>query len=228
MEEKKPTDRQDDIRKLAERFFRCVTAQKAEKLRDFFAPEACVRWYCSDEQFTAEEYIRANCEYPGTWKARVERVEMLPEAGENSRFVTVARVWSEEASFHVTSFFSLKAGRIESLDEYWGEDGSAPDWRRKRKLGRRIAKRQRREKTDNYVYILRCGDSSLYTGWTNDLKKRVACHQSGRGAKYTKSHQPVKLVYHERFDTKEEAMHREWEIKQMTRAQKEALLCAAK
>ncbi len=75
-----------------------------------------------------------------------------------------------------------------------------------------------------YTYILRCGDGSLYTGWTNDLEKRLASHQSGRGAKYTKTHQPVSLVYHECFSTKEEAMRREWQIKHLSKAEKEELI----
>ncbi len=76
----------------------------------------------------------------------------------------------------------------------------------------------------NYTYILRCGDGSLYTGWTNDLEKRIRTHNEGRGGKYTRSRLPVELVYHEEFETKEEAMRREWEIKQLTRAEKEKLI----
>ena len=76
----------------------------------------------------------------------------------------------------------------------------------------------------NYTYILRCGDGSLYTGWTNDLEKRIRTHNEGRGGKYTRSRLPVQLVYHEEFETKEEAMRREWEIKQLTRAEKEKLI----
>ncbi|MCI8852967.1 MAG: GIY-YIG nuclease family protein [Lachnospiraceae bacterium] len=76
----------------------------------------------------------------------------------------------------------------------------------------------------NYTYILQCGDGSLYTGWTNHLEKRINMHKTGRGAKYTKAHLPVKLVYCESFPTKEEAMHREWEIKQLSRRQKLALI----
>ncbi len=79
----------------------------------------------------------------------------------------------------------------------------------------------------NYTYILRCGDGSLYTGWTNHLEKRVADHNSGRGAKYTKAHLPVSLVYYESFETKEEAMKRECAIKKLTRAQKEELIASA-
>ena len=76
----------------------------------------------------------------------------------------------------------------------------------------------------NYTYILECADGTYYCGWTNDLEKRVAAHNAGKGGKYTRVRLPVKLVYREEFDTKEEAMSREWHIKQMTRAQKEALI----
>ncbi len=79
----------------------------------------------------------------------------------------------------------------------------------------------------NYTYILRCGDGSLYTGWTNHLEKRVADHNSGHGAKYTKAHLPVSLVYYESFETKEDAMKRECAIKKLTRAQKEELIASA-
>ncbi len=76
----------------------------------------------------------------------------------------------------------------------------------------------------NYTYIVRCRDGSLYTGWTNNLEKRIKDHNSGRGAKYTKSRRPVLLAYYEEFATKEEAMRREWEIKQMKRQEKQDLV----
>ena len=76
----------------------------------------------------------------------------------------------------------------------------------------------------NYTYIARCSDGTLYTGWTNDLKKRIKDHNEGRGAKYTRSRRPVELVYFEEFYTKEEAMSREWTIKQMTRRKKEEMI----
>lgn len=75
-----------------------------------------------------------------------------------------------------------------------------------------------------YTYIVECSDGTLYTGWTNDLEKRVRAHNAGKGAKYTKSRIPVKLVYFETFATKQEAMRREYEVKQYTRKEKEALL----
>ncbi len=76
----------------------------------------------------------------------------------------------------------------------------------------------------NYTYIVRCADGTLYCGWTNHLQERVAAHNSGRGAKYTKSRRPVELVYYEEFGTKEEAMRREAQIKRMERAEKMALI----
>ena len=76
----------------------------------------------------------------------------------------------------------------------------------------------------NYTYILRCSDGTYYTGWTKDLEKRLAAHNAGTAAKYTKPRRPVVLIYHETFPTKEAAMRREWQIKQLTRTQKEALI----
>ena len=76
----------------------------------------------------------------------------------------------------------------------------------------------------NYTYILRCRDGTLYTGWTNDIEKRVKAHNEGKGAKYTKARLPVKLVYSEEFETKTEAMKREYASKRMRREAKEKLI----
>ncbi|EKY29803.1 GIY-YIG nuclease family protein [Clostridium celatum] len=76
----------------------------------------------------------------------------------------------------------------------------------------------------NYVYILRCNDNSLYTGWTNNLEKRLKVHASGKGAKYTKARLPIELVYFEEFEDKIEAMRREYVIKQLTRKEKLILI----
>lgn len=76
----------------------------------------------------------------------------------------------------------------------------------------------------NYTYILRCADGSLYTGWTNDLEQRVRKHNAGNGGKYTRARRPVSLCYWEAFSTKEEAMRREWEIKQLPRSGKLRLM----
>lgn len=76
----------------------------------------------------------------------------------------------------------------------------------------------------NYVYMLRCRDGSLYTGWTNDLEKRLRSHNAGAGGKYTRSRRPVELIWHEAFETKEQAMSREWHVKRLSRAEKLALI----
>lgn len=76
----------------------------------------------------------------------------------------------------------------------------------------------------NYTYIVRCRDGTLYTGWTNNIEKRMETHNSGKGAKYTKSRRPVRLVYYEEYDTKEEAMRREYAIKHMEKKEKEKLI----
>ena len=80
----------------------------------------------------------------------------------------------------------------------------------------------------NYTYIVECSDGTLYTGYTNDLEKRIKAHNSGKGAKYTRSRLPVCLVYFEEYETKELAQSREWHIKRLTRAKKLELIAKAK
>ena len=76
----------------------------------------------------------------------------------------------------------------------------------------------------NVVYMLRCGDGSLYTGWTNDLEKRVKAHQAGRGAKYTRSRLPVELAWYAVCPGRREAMRLEYALKHLSRSQKLALV----
>ena len=80
----------------------------------------------------------------------------------------------------------------------------------------------------NYVYIVECYDGSLYTGWTTDVDKRVEAHNSGKGAKYTRSRRPVKLVYTEELPTKEDALSREAAIKKLTPVKKRQLISESK
>ena len=78
--------------------------------------------------------------------------------------------------------------------------------------------------SDHYVYMLRCADKSLYTGYTTDPDRRVAEHNAGDGAKYTRGRTPVELVYLECYDSRSAAMSREYEIKQLRRAEKRRLV----
>lgn len=80
---------------------------------------------------------------------------------------------------------------------------------------------------DCFVYMLECANGALYTGWTTDLDKRVAAHNAGRGARYTRLHRPVRLVYWERHATRSEAQRREIAIKRLGRAAKRQLIAAA-
>ncbi len=75
-----------------------------------------------------------------------------------------------------------------------------------------------------YIYILECADGTWYTGWTTDPERRLKVHNSGKGAKYTRSRRPVRLIYTETFETAVEAQRREYAIKRLTRAQKEAIV----
>ena len=75
----------------------------------------------------------------------------------------------------------------------------------------------------NYTYMLLCSDGSYYTGWTNDLEKRVRTHQAGKGGKYTRARLPVRLVYYECYEEKQAAQSREVLLKQLSHAEKKAL-----
>lgn len=75
-----------------------------------------------------------------------------------------------------------------------------------------------------FVYILECADGTLYTGWTNCLEKRLAAHNSGRGAKYTRSRRPVRLVYWEEVPDRSVALSREAAIKALSRKEKLLLI----
>lgn len=75
-----------------------------------------------------------------------------------------------------------------------------------------------------YVYMLRCKDGTLYTGWTNNLEHRLAQHQQGKGAKYTRGRTPLELVYYEELADKESALKRECAIKKLTRQEKLQLI----
>ena len=78
--------------------------------------------------------------------------------------------------------------------------------------------------SDNYTYILKCADGSLYCGWTNNIEKRLSAHNAGTASKYTRTRRPVELAYFEQFETKQEAMSREYHIKRLTREEKLKLI----
>lgn len=116
-------------------FWDDVLRQDAEAIRGYFHPEAWVNWHNTNEHFTLEEFIRANCEYPGEWDGEVERIITTPD-----HIITATHVFTRDRSlsFHVTSFLHMIDDRIASVDEYWGDDGAPPQWRQEKHIGRKL------------------------------------------------------------------------------------------
>lgn len=116
-------------------FWIAVLGQNAEAIRKYFHPDAYVNWHNTNEHFTVEEFIQANCEYPGKWDGEVERTVCNGDL-----VITATHVYAKDRtlSFHVTSFFKIRNGKIASIDEYWGNDGEAPQWRLEMGIGSRI------------------------------------------------------------------------------------------
>ena len=115
-------------------FFRAVVGQDETALRAFFHPAARIFWPCTNERFSVEEYLRANCEYPGRWDGELERVEW---AGDVT--ILAGRIFGgERVSAHVVSFLKIADGRIAEMTEYFGGDGPAPEWRREMRIGTKI------------------------------------------------------------------------------------------
>ena len=116
-------------------YIRAVLNQDAASMHSFLHEKAAVRWHCTDECFTAEEYIHANCEYPGEWDGEIERIESCGKL-----IVAALRVFPKDksASFHCVSFIRIQDDKIMELDEYWADDGPPPEWRIKKHIGRSI------------------------------------------------------------------------------------------
>lgn len=125
-----------DINRRTEAFLSAVAGQDRGALRSCFVPTAVIRWPNTNEEFGLEDYLTANCGYPGDWQGAVERVEETEQGA-----VSVARIWAEDgsASLRVVSFFRFgEDGRIAELTEYYSDDGPVPQWRQELGLGRRI------------------------------------------------------------------------------------------
>ncbi len=113
-------------------YWRDVLRQDKNALRSYFQNDARINWHNTNEQFTVEEFIKANCTYPGSWDGEVEKVLYA-----DSEIVTVVHVYSidHKLSFHVTSFIRISNDKISAVDEYWGDDGAAPKWRQDLGIG---------------------------------------------------------------------------------------------
>ena len=118
-------------------FWAAVLRQDADAIRPYFHPEAYVNWHNTNEHFTVEEFIRANCEYPGQWEGEVEQIISTDDC-----MITATHVHSVDGkiSCHATSFIHIADGRITAMDEYWGDDGQVPQWRQEKHIGTPISK----------------------------------------------------------------------------------------
>ncbi|MCI7342486.1 nuclear transport factor 2 family protein [Fusobacterium necrophorum] len=118
-----------------EKYWESTLKQRAEEMRKFFHPKAKVRFHNTNEEFTVDEFIEINCEYPGSWDGMIERIEKIGKIQ-----IIVLQVFDREQNlfFHVTSFMEIEEDKIVSIDEYWGEDGCPPQWRLDKKIGKRI------------------------------------------------------------------------------------------
>ena len=116
-------------------FWKVILAQDENAIRKYFHKDAYINWHCTNEHFNVDEFIIANCEYPGDWDGVVERIERM-----NDLTITVTSVYPKDRStfFRVTSFIKTANNKIISMDEYWADDGDAPQWRKDKHIGSSI------------------------------------------------------------------------------------------
>lgn len=108
-----------------------LLAKDEEAIAALFMPGAEVVWHNTGESFTPREFARVNAAYPGSWKGEAE-YELRVESSESVLIIAACRIFSPDTgeSHHAVSFIRVRGGLIERIDEYWGEDGEPPEWRR--------------------------------------------------------------------------------------------------
>lgn len=113
-------------------YWKAALAQDANKMKDYFNENAYINWHNTNEHFTVDQFIRANCEYPDSWDGEVERIEEIGDV-----IITATHVYAKNKplSFHVVSFIKVTDDKISSIDEYWGDDGLPPQWRLDKHIG---------------------------------------------------------------------------------------------
>lgn len=113
-------------------YWKCTLNQDRKQMKEYFHNDAYINWHNTNEHFTVDEFIQANCEYPGQWSGEIKRIEVIDDL-----IITVVHVFSleKDISLHVSSFIKMKDDRIISIDEYWGDDGIPPQWRIDKKIG---------------------------------------------------------------------------------------------
>ena len=119
-----------------EKYWKATLEQNEKEMKTFFHKDAVIRWNNTNEQFSVDEYILANCKYPGNWKGNIDRIEVVGDL-----IITVTKVLSsdEKISLHAISFIKVIDNKITSIDEYWSEDGEPPKWRESMNIGKSIS-----------------------------------------------------------------------------------------
>lgn len=112
-----------------------IDRQNWNNIHKYFEKEAIIKWNNTNEKFTVEEFVRANCEYPGDWSIKIERLECI-----ENLVISVVKVHlaNSDVSFRATSFFNFNNVKIKELNEYWGDYGKAPQWRIDKQIGKPI------------------------------------------------------------------------------------------
>lgn len=124
-----------DYKKQVIALWNDMNNQDWNNIHTYFDDEAIINWNNTNEEFNLTEYVRANCEYPGDWSIIIERLECI-----GSLVISVVKVQlkNDDVSFHGISFFEFNDGKINLLNEYWGDDGKAPQWRIDKQIGKAI------------------------------------------------------------------------------------------
>jgi len=112
-----------------------IDKQNWSNIHTYFEDEAIINWNNTNERFTVEKFVRANAEYPGDWNIGIERLECI-----ENLVISVVKVQlkNDDVSVHATSFFEFNNKKIIVLNEYWGDDGKAPQWRIEKQIGKAI------------------------------------------------------------------------------------------
>ncbi|PJI08996.1 MULTISPECIES: nuclear transport factor 2 family protein [Clostridium] len=113
-----------------------IDKQNWDNISTYFEKDAVVNWHNTNESFNVNEFILANREYPGDWKIEIERLECI-----KNLVISVVKVQLQNdnnISFHASSFFEFNDNKIKLLNEYWGNDEKAPQWRIDKKIGKKI------------------------------------------------------------------------------------------
>ena len=123
---------------LIKKYWQATLAQDANKMVQMLSKTCLITWPNTNECFTKEHYIKANCLYPGTWKGTVQEINPYLDG-----YLSITNVLSQDevTSLHAITFFKINNGLITSIKEYWSEDGAPPTWRQSLDLSTPLKKR---------------------------------------------------------------------------------------